>query len=208
VTKYRVTIWHDPDTENPGEYSLLRPVSFSNRHANFMHPDDIDPADFLFGLSYFEHGLCSWSLSGEGPSDPWDSVRNAGALVWNTDAGHDREWWDNRTPDEQLAAARAMAEEYTAWCNGDTYGYTVETLTTCDKCHVRTCGVVDSCGGFIGSDYMIEEVVGALAYVNATDIEIVGDFVPYGYEVEALTELVQVAIESRQVADAEARAEA
>lgn len=42
-----------------------------------------------------------------------------------------------------------MLEEYTDWCNGNVYGYTIEAQDGSD---------IDSCGGFIGDTYIVEHL--------------------------------------------------
>lgn len=165
-----VFIEHDPDVDSPmdddGQWTLH---SFGRRHKSYRDPetlglspqlgDDglptVDDADLrakldsglAFFCSYYEHGLCRWSLIGEGPRCPWDSIRVAGLLVWD----HAEADMGAKTHEDRARDARVFLETYTAWCNGETYWYRVEDAAG---------NVVDSCGGFVGPDvtYMIESI--------------------------------------------------
>jgi hypothetical protein len=140
-----VGLHHDQFPENPTEYSDWRVVSLCRRHTSFGEIEDNDELQrqvnegTAFLLSYFEHGLCRWSLSGEGPQCPWDSVHFAGVLYWEG---------EEKPTEEQ---ARSFIETYTEWCNGSVYGYTIED---------EEGEIDDSCFGFYGNDldYMFEEL--------------------------------------------------
>lgn len=205
--KFRLTIHHDEDSAhlNPNEEdNLFRLHSFSTRHISYTDPDKLlacnkcgeDKGDhpirdyngrFLcvryegpegFPLSYFEHGLCRWSLAGEmdgAPDFRWDGVRIAGFLeVVVSDS--ERGWWDEQTPEFKVEVARGFVETYTEWCNGEVYGYTLERV----KEEVCSLGFthelqgdedLDSCWGFIGFDYFQEAVREATSDMGATEEE-------------------------------------
>lgn len=157
----RVTIWHDDSAEPPSFPFEL--ASFNTRHINFRHPDDIASGDYVAGLSYIEHGAHRWLLasSNAGRLPAFDSVADAGAIVWSDDAGDDeREWWASVSPSERVEVLESVADEYTDWSNGYTYGYTVEDVRECGECgHVQPSeGWSDSIAGFIGTDALIDEL--------------------------------------------------
>jgi len=171
-----VTLAYDQDTECPIGMSgdkKERIVSFNRRHVNFGSYDEFFDAVYdenegrykhipklglrnmlkagtAFMLAYYEHGLCRWSLSGEGPQCQWDSVQCAGVYILPSDAGN------FKAHDTKYAAreayARSALDEYTDWCNGTCFYYSVE-LDGED---------VESCGGYIGDDYFFEEVAGTM----------------------------------------------
>jgi hypothetical protein len=159
----RLTLGYDCDVEQPGSGSDgWKPVSFGRRHRNFEHPGRYcldNPANFglrrklqvglAFWLSYYEHGLCRWSLCGDGPRCPWDSVEVAGILIWTgKPSGLGAKTYDARARD-----ARSYLEEYTDWCNGHCYWFSLEqdSLTPV------------TCGGFIGTEHLTEAINEALA---------------------------------------------
>lgn len=160
--KVTLTIGYDQDMERPDStYDGWKPISFSRRHNNFVHPDHYclsKPENIglrrklevglAFWLSYYEHGLCRWSLRGEGPQCHWDSVDIAGLLVWTgkpSDIG--AKSYEDRTTD-----ARNFLEEYTDWCNGNCYWFSLEDDQK----------ILDSCGGFIGTEQLTEAINQAL----------------------------------------------
>lgn len=172
LSAYRLSLWHDEDTEIPDDGLEVR--SFSTRHINSIHPDDVDPDQVVARLSYYEHGLGRWSRQFSGPDDPWDTVGYAGVLVKGPDyADH----WGNETlTDEQVDA---YLETYTDWCNGACYGYTLTRLGECDLGETHEVETLDSCGGFIGTEWLVETVREVLGDLNISveDLEL-ND--PYG----------------------------
>jgi hypothetical protein len=135
-----------------------KPYSFSRKHPNFKHPNEFDPAEdeelaanlkngLAFWLSYYEHGLCRWSLSGEGPTCRWDSRQRAGILVWEQDEGD----IGAKSYEERAEDARAAVKVFTEWCNGEVYAFGI--LEPCESCGCSCNGdVVESGGGYIGED--------------------------------------------------------
>lgn len=167
-----VRIWHDTDMDDPhdacdGQWTLHQ---FSNRHAHYTDPDSFgltkgDDGKLVVGdkelrkklrrglaffVSYYEHGRCHWSIRGTGPQCRWDSVGLAGVIVWE----HDPSDLGAKTIKAREKDAAAFLETYTAWCNGDVFGFTVDDPE--DDIH-------DSCGGFYGNDTacLLEAIHGA-----------------------------------------------
>lgn len=154
-----IRLEYDTDTENPmehdGQWTLY---SFSNRHVNYKHPDEIMPdgkipiglrrkldVGLAFFLDYFEHGQCVWSLAGDGPQCQWDTERRAGILIWE----HSPKEMGAKDRESRAKDARDFLETYTAWCNGECYGWSIEDE---DGEHI------DSCWGYYGNDtdYMFQ----------------------------------------------------
>jgi hypothetical protein len=169
---YRISLFPDADAGNPlDEWSEMgRILSLNRRHCNF-DPDGIDAAlasnPDAVPLSYYEHGLCLWSVAGElpvGARCPWDSVALAG--IWLPDAetlvaarpygGWTRSQFMRRR-------ARQACNAYTQWCNGEVYGFVVERIAVCPCCDEEQAAHVDSCGGFFGMDECRSEAKAAIA---------------------------------------------
>ncbi len=178
----------DPFTEYTPLFTMH---SFNSRHNHFTDPNELecakcghwdadhngDPEDVEFAgiclnftmpegfwLSYYEHGLSSWSVQGtvHYPDMQWDGVRTAGFLEVTVD-DDERKWWNDKSDEDKLKAAELMMQEYTNWGNGEVYGYTLESVReeTCNlgKVHKYQGETVEnSCWGFIGADYLAEEV--------------------------------------------------
>ena len=98
-TRLKVTVEHDQDTDAPtegdGNWSFY---SFSRRHINFKHPEELDTKEvrqklrrgLAFVLSCYQHGGVQWWIKGEAghPSCPFDTADTAGLLVWEHPADH------------------------------------------------------------------------------------------------------------------------
>lgn len=150
---YTVSFDFDHSPEDPNDQEQSWTVhSFNRRHNHFTDPDSLDHESiqdklkrgYAFPLSYHEHGNCLWTLGGEGHFDEWDSTRFAGLIVWENDES-------NITSEDRKADARAHLEEYTAWCNGEVYAW---SITDNEGEHV------ESCSGFYSSckDDMLSEI--------------------------------------------------
>lgn len=106
-----------------------------------------------FRLGYYEHGQCDWHLSGQGgPGSDcrFDGRRFAGLLVWEEPDDH----MGHTTYEDRFDNAKGFLEVYTAWCNGECYGYSVKTAGGEE---------IDSCWGFYGNDmeYMFSQIQSA-----------------------------------------------
>lgn len=170
---YRISIYPDRDAENPCERDGWRLISFGRRHIGFEDPErycnGLDesgcplPASIglsrkldcgtAFWLSYYEHGLCRWSLMNEGPQCRWDSVKVAGILLWENSP---RELGTDYQSRE--AAARRFLDTYTAWANGEVYGYEIERFGPGGESDDSP----ESCWGFYGVDDAMSEAESVL----------------------------------------------
>lgn len=152
ITEYtsviHVEVWDDDDVEPPTACGAYEIHSFSTRHTNYKNPDDLPGVNDMIEtgqaqlLSYYEHGLCHWSLQGTGPQCQFDSVHTAGVLILSDD------YFNSIKNDEDADLTKVCAsimETYTAWCNGSGYGYTL----TSDDIELSD---HDSCGGYLVYD--------------------------------------------------------
>ena len=171
MSKFRLTIHAD---ENAGDLDpfdqdspLFKLHSFKRGD---LHEDtsDLSLSEFAdmegYWLSHYEHGQRHWSIQGtvNYPDMQWDGVRTAGFLEVVV-PDNEREWWNGRSEEDRLESAKITIAEYTSWINGEVYGYVLETIEseTCNLGFVHESkdkDVDDSCFGFIGWDYFLEEV--------------------------------------------------
>ena len=162
MSKYHLTVRHDPDTHCPcedgdGRWQIY---SFSKRHNRFKNPEELIDEEtgeikpeikaklesgLAFFLSYYEHGLCRWSLAGTGPQCQWDTVQKAGIAIWE----EPEENMGAKTYDDRAKDCKAELEEYTEWCNGNCYYYKIT-----DKKGKE----IGCCGGIIGGDYLVDAI--------------------------------------------------
>lgn len=77
----------------------------------------------LFPVDVYEHGQIMYSLSGGGPQCDFDTARG-GACIAIPNERHESPFTDTR------GAAADILAEYTAWCNGETYGIVELTLNS------------------------------------------------------------------------------
>ncbi len=177
--KLKIEVEYDHDIDCPCEDGDGRwqVYSFNSRHSRFKHPNEFDnakikrklKAGLAFMLSYYEHGLCRWSLQGEGSTCPWDSVGTAGIMVWEEPARN----LGAKTYEERAKDARRAIEEYTEWCNGECYYLSIKKDDSDEESHFSS---------HYGMDSVIDSIKCELkAYPDDIEIEITGecaDFVP------------------------------
>jgi hypothetical protein len=166
----RITIYADAYAPNPLEaWSEMGTILSLNSEHNNYDPAGIGEAietnADAVKLSYYEHGLCRWSVSGELPAAdhcPWDSVSIAGIWLPDAETLESAKPYSGRT--RQLfmrKRAREACEVYTQWCNGDIYGYEIERDHTCKECGSNKTEPLDSCWGFFGLDTCLSEAESA-----------------------------------------------
>jgi|SRR5262252_893237 len=186
--KVTVHLHHDQDcgnplTDNDGMWTLH---SFGRRHNNYKDPESLGlslerdsdgwpivrnpglrrklAVGLAFFVSYYEHGNSLWFMPGCGPSCPWDSVRCAGLLVWD----HKPADMGAKTLEDRRKDAAGCLAEYSAWANGECYGFQVDDEEGND---------LGGCWGFIGSTegvkYMLEEVKDCIP--AGAEVEVEGD---------------------------------
>ena len=176
--KYELEVSYDPDTDSPNEYDAFKVVSFNRRHVSFVHPDEIDESTILATLSYYEHGLCKWMVGESTVADPYggfDTVQAAGVIVYSEENGGDRSWYDEQSDEDQRKTLDGVAREYTAWCNGECYYFTLSEIVGCNECGQIELNHIDSCGGFVGdgfSEYINSEV---LFGIDPADVTVTGE---------------------------------
>ena len=168
---YRISVYADTDASNPlkdwDEMGTI--LGLNRRHANFdtrRVEEAIENNPDAVPLSYFEHGLCLWSVAGELPAAArcrWDSVSFAGVWLPDAQTMESARNYGGRT--RQLfmrKRARQACEVYTQWCNGEVYGYEIERIRICGECGTDNPESLDSCWGFFGLDTCLNEAQAAL----------------------------------------------
>lgn len=180
-----VTLYYDSDIANPTEWDgQWQLYSFNRRHNAYEDPERFFPnghptiglrrkldVGLAFTLSYTEHGNCRWFRGGEERSGrrgdyDFDTVRFAGLLIWE----HPPRDLGAQTLEERQRDADQFLETYTAWANGDGYGFMVEDV---DANGERT--EITSTFGFYGNDleYMASQIREAVG--DDQDVEVEGE---------------------------------
>ena len=140
-----------------------------------MKDDDRIPGKDFWMLSCYRHGGESWSLLNEGYQCQWDTTRHAGVLYLENPKDRDQ-WKTLKVPfskEEYTStdAARSTIETYNRWLSGDCWWYRIESEEEtnvegcCSKCgtpdvnwYERSTEEQESCGGFIGLEYALDEI--------------------------------------------------
>ena len=155
---FRIAIFADETATNPLEDwdEMGTILSLNRRHVNF-DPEGVAAAQNnadAIPLSYYEHGLCLWSVAGElppGAACPFDSVAFAGIWLPDVNTLASARLYGGWTRRQFMRTrARQACDVYTAWCNGEVYGYEITRLTACRQCSAECAEPVDSCWGFYG----------------------------------------------------------
>lgn len=111
------------------------------------------PDPFAVMLDYYEHGLCSYSIAGEGMQCRFDTVK--GNVVWVPSTYLRKELLAMTAGAQEQARewAKQAAEQYTDWRNGSCYGVVVATYDAEGSLQHE-----DACWGFIGDDYAYDSL--------------------------------------------------
>lgn len=172
---FRIAIYPDADTPNPlDDWCEMGSILSLNRRDGNFDPGGIEAAiahnPDTVPLSYFEHGLCLWSVAGELSASArctWDSVPFAGIWLPDAETLASSAHYGGRTRRLFMRKrARQACDAYTLWCNGDIYGYEVHRIAPCDGCGGERSKLIDSCWGFYGLETCLGEartVIGAQA---------------------------------------------
>lgn len=156
---------HDALYQDTNEYANWENVAYADDMRDVLEqmfgepeffPGDIDAVL----LDRYEHGLCSYSVSGGGMQCRWDTSR--GEAVWIPNEYLRSELEKIADPSERYKQAEKYAQQacdvYTDWCNGNIYGVCVDVFY---KGELHT---DDACWGYIGSDHAEESLTDQMNY--------------------------------------------
>lgn len=160
-----VALYYDDDRpESPRDWAHVGHMVCWHRRAD-LGDETIDTTGFesmdelvqSFGarvvlpLYLYEHGGMTMSVGAFG--DPWDSGQVG--FIYATDERARSEFGEAVTDEQIRAALKCEVEEYDQWLRGDVYGYVITDSVGDD---------LDSCWGFYGLDYALEEARRAAEY--------------------------------------------
>lgn len=182
-----VSFHYDQDAVNPCEdwdgFGMIR--SLSTKHGNNISIEEVEDMlqdevckKQIVALSYFEHGNCRWGIRGTMDSMAdfnWDGVNFAGIWIPDSECIASVDIWEKQAKEKgeefnRYKKFEEMAEQacktYTAWCNGEVYGYRIELYRfqfdddsePIDDQSYYECNIdplwEDSCWGFYDDDDM------------------------------------------------------
>lgn len=188
-----VSFHYDHDPVNPCEdwdgFGEIR--SLSLKHINNISIEEVeelientaDGKEQIIPLSYFEHGNCKWGVKGTMSSMPdfrWDGVNFAGIWIPDKECIASVDIWEKEAKEKGeefnrnekfCEMAIGACKTYTAYCNGEVYGYQIELYRLQfdddlepieDHSDYEELDILweDSCWGFYGDDieYMKENI--------------------------------------------------
>jgi hypothetical protein len=157
ATISRVRVVHDDSAESPRENDNLG--VFAGWHRRYKIGDvqpDCEPQEWLkdnappgsvvLSVYMIDHGGVAYSTSAFG--DAWDSGQ-VGVIVATPDKIREcfmKKRISKKTRERVVACLKSEIETYSAWANGDVWGFVVETADGEKPTEI------DSCYGFIGDD--------------------------------------------------------
>jgi len=149
-----IKLEHDGDCESPLDFDCQPRFAMwhrqrSNPAPEYTCPDDVFEAvragAKAFPVRAYEHSLISFTVL-KGYQYPYTDVFDsgfAGFVVFTPELIKEAGF---TAPLEEVA--ESVLEEYAKWCNGECYYYTVKNAVG---------EQLDSCGGYIGYDYALEQ---------------------------------------------------
>jgi hypothetical protein len=177
----RITINHDSGMKAPwlecdGSWRVISNNSRSELYENkesfftigFRRKLNVGLA---FPLSKYEHGGVVWSLLGQGTQCRWDTVVNAGFLVWD----HKPRDMGAKTYEDRLADAQRFLEVFNSFVNGECFCYKLERVTACESCGSWVTEELGGCGGFIGGDHLFDDLRELMGEYAGEEYEFAGD---------------------------------
>jgi len=195
IGKQTITIWYDEDTEEP----FLQHVEFrrEDRHAiddSYM----MEQCKDCEGSGEYDDGADCVPCIGNGeisiarvtvwPVNLWDYGSNGymarlsdydpvhnsvtphpnGALIID-DLSKFLDTYGPQVIVEDLFAS--FLSEWTKWAGGECYGYTVTTPNVCPTCGHDEPDFVDSCGGFIGLEWIGQHIQDEILTFDINDMK-------------------------------------
>jgi hypothetical protein len=113
----------------------------------------------FYMVDKYDHSSVHYSVSQSGsyPDERWDVSRGVAVIVPCDDVQsqykkYKKEHGEVEAFKQFIKDTNGVLDEYSKWCNGDTYGYQVKTF---DKTGAEKSD--DACWGFIGSEYANQE---------------------------------------------------
>jgi len=125
---------------------------FLIRFANNEESDhEFEKIHYWLPIYKFEHGGVAYR--NEPFNDPWDSGLVGMVAIPKSTA---KQEWAKDPRQGALNYLESLTEQFSAWANGDCYGYVAEDVDGED---------IDSCWGYVGDmDYVISEAKSAVDY--------------------------------------------
>lgn len=174
IGNFILNVFYDDDANSPREWDNLGTMLCFHRRYTLGDKNPFSANDFdsweelenilrteenahtILPLSLYDHSGISMSVGG--PSCAWDSGQVG--FIYVTKEKVEAEGIDGSKVEEYL---RGEVEAYNQYLTEDVFRYEISRVSVCDHGCEHT-ELVDSCGGYFGEDYCIEEAKSALNY--------------------------------------------
>ena len=167
---YVANIQFDTSPFNPRDDDNLGTIIAFHSRYNYSDNNDwtkeellehIQKEDILsLPIYHYEHG--DVALSTTPFHCQWDSGQIGYMFVSHAEI---IEWFGELNLEQAEKNLKAEIETYSQYCNGEVYGYQIYKKGDCQYCSDD----VDSCWGFIGYEWIQEEVKNQLKYFEESD---------------------------------------
>jgi hypothetical protein len=177
--KFRIKIIQDSDPTSPREDDNLGTMICFHRRYNLGDKHDYqsiselkDKNDVIsLPLYLYDHGGITMSTSPFSCS--WDSGQVGVIFVSKKRV---REEFgvkriSNKLQEKVINILKGEVETYDQYLTGDVYGYEICEVITCSEGHEHE-NELDSCWGFYGSDYCMEEAEGIVKYYMENEVAV------------------------------------
>mgnify|MGYP001560328080 CR=1 FL=1 len=140
------------------------------KFAAALAEDDVEMEEIgepLIGLAVYsdDYGSHGWRVRVDAWDGDWDSRPPDGFIYVTRKTVLDWQGGKRITKakiERVRKSLRAVIEEYERWCNGECYGYTLHEITDDEDGEETETELEDSCWGFIGYEYALEEARSAV----------------------------------------------
>lgn len=179
----RVRIEYDRDPESPAEWSQFGKIAYCSSRET-LGTENVSRDRLyeiskgirdgsLIGLPVYAYVHSGATIRTAPYSCPWDSGQSGFVYASKDDAIKEfgKKILTAKAKAKAIACLEAEVESFDQWLRGDVYGYVVERLTLDEDGEVGDAEDLDSCWGFYGLDYVIEEAKAIGAHYLAEEVK-------------------------------------
>lgn len=163
-----VRIFSDEDPESPREWDNLGTIYYSSSSRYVLGDKGLNSAERgelaeriareeVIALPVYAYIHSGVTMNTTGFSCPWDSGQSGWIVAELDDVEREFGAITEEVKKRVLDCLRGEIATYGQFLCGDVYGYEVVRIVHCNKCGNDEEIVEDSCWGFYGLDYCIEE---------------------------------------------------
>lgn len=179
IDGFRLSLYSDQDAESPLDWEEFVSIAFFHSRYDYSHglgKDFRSPEDYyefaketpVIALPLFMYDHSGITFNTGGFSCPWDSGQ-VGYVFVTLDAARKEFGWKHITKQRRekiLDVLRGTVETLDQYVTGDVYGYVISQVDEdLEDWEDEEGEHIDSCWGFYGYDYALEEAKSTLDYI-------------------------------------------